>query len=385
MVLHNTQARFGAVIAATAAAALLLAGCASATPSASSSSGSGDSALVASAQKNVDAHTSNTTGFVPTDPITNIASLKGKTVIYIPAVAAIPIFATSFKAYADAFSKVGVTAKLCDGASNPSSVAACFQQAIDTKAGGVILDSLPPVIAQQAYDAVLAAKIPVALVTTARPDGSPDSVQLGGPDIVAATALAADAIIASTKGKAHVLAIRTIDSPTTQEWMDKGGVAELKKCSGCTVTTIDTKSADLANLPSKVSAALLADPSINYLFPQFSADVDGVIKGATDAGRSDLKGTNTVTTTGDLQKIAAGQTLEYSIGWDTVRESWMNSDMLMRLMAGQAVDGSKYTEPVRVFNSKNVKGLDLTQNGWDSSNWYGGTGYQTALEKLWSK
>lgn len=381
-----------ATLAIAVAAVLALAGCsqaagtapASSSASSSASSAGGD-ANVTAAQQQLDAHTAvPTDGFLPTAKISGLAALKGKTVVYIPAVAQIPIFQTSFKAYSSALAAAGITAKLCDGQSNPSAVAACLQQAINTDAGGVILDSLPPIIAQQAYDAVLKAKIPVLLVTTSRPADSPASVQLGGPDIVAATALAADVIIADSKGKANVLAIRVIDSPSTIQWMNDGALKEFKdRCPGCTVKVIETKSADLQNLPSKVSAALLAAPNVNYLFPQFSAEVDGALKGAADASRTDLTGLNTVTTTGDLQRVKSGQGLKYSVGWDPVRESWVNTDLLLHLMTGQAVDASKYTVPVRVFTKANVAGLSLTQAGWDSSAWYGGTAYQTSLKALW--
>ena len=383
-------------VGAMVAVALTLTACSSGgassggtSPATSSSAGSGGSTDpgVAYAQKQVDDHTAvNTSGFLPTTPIPGLSKLKGKTVVYIPAVAQIPIFQTGFKAYVNALKAVGVTAKLCDGQSNPSAVAACLQQAINTNAGGVIMDSLPPIIAQQAYDAVLKAKIPVLLVTTSRPANSPDSVQLGGPDIPAATAIAADAAIAATKGKGNILAVRVIDSPSTVEWMNDGGLKEFTAhCPGCKVKVIETKSADLQNLPSKVSSALLATSDTNYLLPQFSAEVDGTFKGAADASRTELKGVNTVTTTGDLQKIKAGQGLQYSVGWDTVRESWVNTDLLLRLMTGQKVDGAQYTVPVRVFDKSNVGSLDLTQNGWDTSNWYGGTGYQDSLKALWAK
>ena len=43
------------------------------------------------------------------------------------------------------------------------------------------------------------------------------------------------------------------------------------------------------------------------------------------------------------------------MGWDGVRTSWNEADVLDRLMLHQQVDATKYLSPVRVFNSSNVK------------------------------
>lgn len=370
------------------ALASLLAGCTS-TPQAggaSTSAGAGDSSGVDHATAQLAKYSKLTEGFVPTESLTNAASLSGKTIVYIPAVAAIPFFATSYTALKAAFKVVGANVQICDAQASPSPTAACLQQAINIKAAGVIMDALPPVIAQEAYDAVVKAGIPVVLGNIPVPQGSPATVQTVGPDMNLTLSLAADGIIAASKGKADVLAVRVIDSPVTSGWMDNGATPEFTKyCPSCKVTTIDTKTTDLQGLPSKVSAGLLANANADYLFPELSPEVTPTVQGATDAGKGNLVAVSTATTLGDLQQVKAGPNLTTSVGWDVVRTGWIEADLLMRLIVGQKVDASKYIIPSRVFTKSNSSGFELTQSAWDSSSWFGGTGYPTKLTALWTK
>lgn len=367
------------------ALATALAGCSGAS-SGGSTTAAADSSGLAHAQAQVVKYSKVTDGFLPTDPLTDAASLKGKSVVYIPAVAAIPFFATSYTALQKAFAVVGMTVQICDAQASPSPTAACLQQAINTHASGVIMDALPPVIAQEAYDAVVKAGIPVVLGNIPTPSGSPANVATVGPDSVLTSALSADAIIADSKGAANVLAARVIDSPVTSGWIDQGGIPEFKKyCSGCSFTSVDTKTTDLQSLPSKISAALLAHGDVNYLMPQLSPEITPTVQGATDAGKGTLPASSTATALGDLQQLKAGPNLKSTVGWDVVRTGWLEADFLMRKITGQSADASKYVVPSRIFTADNVKTLDISQAGWDSSNWFGGSDYQKTLTALWTK
>ncbi len=372
--------------AAGIALATVLAGCSGTTGGGTTSSAAADTSGVDHANAQLAKYSKVIDGFVPSEPLTNASSLSGKTVVYIPAVAAIPFFATSYTALKAAFKVVGVDVQICDAQASPSPTAACLQQAINTHAAGVIMDALPPVIAQEAYDAVVKAGIPVILGNIPVPSGSPATVQTVGPDMNLATGLAADAIISASKGTAKVLAVRVIDSPVTSGWMDNGATPEFTtNCPGCKVTIIDTKTTDLQSLPSKVSAGLLANADVNYLFPQLSPEVTPTVQGATDAGKGTLTASSTATTLGDLQQVKAGPNLTTSVGWDVVRTGWLEADLLMRLIVGQKVDASSYVITPRVFTKANVGSLDLSQAGWDSSSWFGGTDYQKTLTGLWTK
>lgn len=371
-----------AAAAAGVALVLLLGGC-TAPADTPTDGGDADTSGLAHAQEQLDTYSEVVEGFLPSEPLTDGASLEGKTIFYIPAVAQIPFFATAYTALVDAFSNTGVNVQICDAQANPATMAACLDQALNTGAAGVIIDAVPPQIAQESYDAVVNAGIPVVLGNIPVPEGSPDTVKRVGPDTAAATALAADALIVASEGAAQVLAVRVIDSPTTQGWFDEGAGAEFAEfCPDCTVTIVDTKTADLQNAPAKVSAGLLADPSIEYLLPQLSPEILPTIAGATDAGRPELEAASTATTLGDLQLVSEGPNLIASVGWDIVRTSWVAADLLSRLMVGQAVT-EDYTVPLRVFTTENVADLDLSDEGWATSAWFGGTDYQDTLIGLW--
>lgn len=364
------------------AVAVVLAGCS--TPTDTETETPADDTGLQYAQEQLDKYSGIVEGFLPTEPLGDSASLAGKSIVYIPAVAQIPFFATSYSALQKAFEVVGVTVQICDAKATPGQAAGCLDQALTTGAAGVILDALPPVIAQESFDAVVAAGVPVVLGNIPIPEGSPATVQRAGPDTALATALAADAIIVRSGGSANVVTVTVTDSPVTQAWMENGANAEFAEyCPDCTVSNVDTKTAEIPELPAKVSAAVLANPDVDFLLPSLSPVVVPTIQGGTDAGKT-LPAASTATTSGDLQALSE-EGLFTSVGWDIVRTQWITADLMMRLILGHEVDGSEYVVPVRVFTPENITDFDISQEGWDSSNWFGGSDYQDTLAALWTE
>lgn len=378
-----------AAVATAALSAVLIAltGCSSAQGGgapADSSGGTTDAGAIAAAQEQVEKYSGIVDGFMPTDPLSDPSALSGKSVVYIPAVAQLPFFATSYEAVKAAFAEVGMKADICDGAANPATTSACLDQALNSGAAGVIMDAISPEIAQESFDKVVASGMPVVLGNIPTPAGSPDNVATVGPDTTLAVSLAADAVIVDSEGAANVVTVRFIDSPVTEEWHDNGALpAFADSCPGCKVTTVDIKTPDMASLPAKIAAKLLADPSVDYLLPSLAPAVVSTTQGATDAGREGMPLASTATTVSDLQQIAAEGGLFASVGWDVVRTSWYEADVVMRKILGQDVDATQYVSPVRVFTADNIGDLDVSQAGWDSSNWFGGAGYQDEFRALW--
>jgi ribose transport system substrate-binding protein len=374
-----------ALAATGVAVALIVAGCGQSGGGATggATGTASDSAGVAHAEQQIAKYSQVVDAYVPTEKLTNPAALKSKKIMYIPAVAAIPFFVTSWKALKAAFTAAGVQADICDAQANPATMSACLDQATNGGYSGIIVDSISPTIAQQSYQKALDAKIPVVLGTLPLPDGSPSTVVTVGPQPNLPVQLAADAIIVATKGKANVVGVEITDSDSTKSRYE-GGLQEFKTyCPGCQVTTVETKSPDMQQLPSKVSAAILAHPGVNYLMPEFSNVADATIQGAVDAGKGSLPVSTAATTLGDLQNLAAKKTVSTTVGWDVVHTMWNEADVLIRLMIGQKVDATQYLSPVRVFNAGNVGSLQVSQAGWDSSNWFGGLDYQAKYRALW--
>ncbi|TML81645.1 MAG: hypothetical protein E6G07_04530, partial [Actinobacteria bacterium] len=143
--------RLAAALAVTVAVALLAAGCGSSKKS-STSGGGGPG--VAAAKEKVAALAKPTTSFPPPGPqLKNVKSLSGKTVWYIPITDKVEFFQAVTSGLRTALGKAGVQLKTCSGEANPSATAACVNQAVNARAGAVIVDAIPIAVAAQAFEA----------------------------------------------------------------------------------------------------------------------------------------------------------------------------------------------------------------------------------------
>jgi ribose transport system substrate-binding protein len=92
---------------------------------------------------------------VPTASVSGVSALKGKTVYYIPLVQQIPGFVVTAATMKTALAKVGLNLQVCNGEAQPSAIAACVTQATGAHAAGIVLDSIPYGMAE---NALMAAK-----------------------------------------------------------------------------------------------------------------------------------------------------------------------------------------------------------------------------------
>src|SRR5918911_4382496 len=239
---HLRSSRRAAAIVAAAAASLALAACGSSSNDTSSGPGGGPGvdaakAQVAELQKPI-------TSFPPPGPpLKNVKSLAGKTVWYVPITEKVEFFQAVTAGLRKALGKAGVKLRSCSGEANPSATAACVNQAVDARAGAIVLDAIPVAVAAQAFEAAKASDIPV-LVTDQNPPPprAPGAVKGIGDDKLAYASFraeeemrgVADWIIADSNGKANVLVTELTDSPSTQQWIQRGAVGEYRKyCPGC--------------------------------------------------------------------------------------------------------------------------------------------------------
>lgn len=382
--MHVSRARRSTAIAALGLAVTVLLSACGAGDGDDSSGGTADAAGLDRAKAQLATYRDVVDGYVPSERLSDPTALKGKKVMYIPAVAAIPFFVTSWNVLQEALAAAGVESVICDAHADPAKTSACLDQARNDGVDGIILDALSPSIAQQSYDAVVGAGIPVVLGNLPRPDGSPDTVQALDAGTTLAVRLAADSIIVAAEGTGSVVGVRNTDSPVTQSWYDEG-IAEFDtNASAMKVVTVDSKTAEQANLPAKVSAAILANPDARYSLgsvPQSFAEA--AAQGAQDAGRPEVLSTTAAATLGDLQRLKSGTGYVSAVGWDIARISYYEADVMFRLILGDPVDTSAYVTPVRVFDRDNVDELDITEDGWVSSDWFGGDAYQAEFTSLW--
>ena len=172
-----TKRAGGLILAAAVATALVGCGSSSSSNSTSGSAGaSGGSATsaattsaatnsgLAHAQQVVAKFSQPITSFdLPTEPVKGVSALKGKTVMYIPLLNAIPAFQITAGSLKTALGKVGMSLQVCNGGANPTTTAACLSQAKSQGVAGVITDAIPFGMAADAFKTVSSAGIPVLI------------------------------------------------------------------------------------------------------------------------------------------------------------------------------------------------------------------------------
>jgi ribose transport system substrate-binding protein len=379
------------VIAALAGTAVLAAGCgSSSTTPTSTTAGGSSSAGVAQAKATVAKLSQPTRSFTAPGPAIDTSSLHGKSVWYIPISLQAPAFAIGNGSLKTALSKVGITEHACSADANPSTTAACVNQAVSQGAGAIISDAVPVVLAANAFANAQSHHVPVLIVNQLPPPkGVPGAVQGAGDDKLAYSPLQAarlvtaeaDWVTADSNGKASVLVMPYTDSPSTLAYA-AAEVARLKhECPACSIATQKIGLASAAQVPSQTSSALLSHPGIQYVTPEFDALNQGVGQGIQQAGYAHK--VKVVSSAGDLpalQAIKSGQ-LSAEVGESFPYEGWANADEVMRMMLGKPIVVEK--PPLRMFTPANVGSLALTPAAQASGEWYGSDAYTKMFEHLW--
>lgn len=376
--------RAGTLLALAGLTASLLAACNTAN-GASGGSSSVDSAGLAAAKAAVATASAPLSAYpVPTAKLTNVASLRGRTVYYVPITQQAPQFTVTANALRGALSAVGVSLQVCNGNSNPSQIAACVNQATAANAGAVITDSIPYALAANAFDAARAKKIPV-LITDQIPDAShPANATLGYIEGAGGALLkaVADWIIADSGGTAKVLINESTDSPSTVAYVNQAKQEFSTDCSGCSVTVNQISSANFSLISSSTSSAILRDPGVQYVVSEFDQYVQPTLEGVQQSGRqSSVKGVSTAAQISGLQMLDARNFLYVDGGQASAYQGWASADAALRLMLGQPLP--TYTIPLRLFTRDNVSSVSATSTAEASGVWFGPTSYQAEYQALW--
>lgn len=351
---------------------------------ASGSSDAGSPGLQA-AQKIVDAATPLKTDFPPPGPPIEGAEskFKGKTVYYIPIVASTAFFQGEAKTVADALSNVGAKVRVCDGKVNPSSVAACLNQAADNNAAGVITDAIAVEFAEQAYRKVTDKKIPVVASQLNVPvptDGSFGRylARNEGNENGAQEASAAKLVVDSG-GKGNVLMLNAVDIPTSRVASKIAQDTVRKYCPDCKVTTFDAITSG-PKVGTSISSALLKNPDTEYFYSPYEAPTGAL---QLQALRQAAKNVKFYASSGDpegLKRVAEGTQAE-DTGTDPVAMGWNAVDALLRVATGMEPTNMKTN--IRVFTKDNVP-KDLSTRARDTGEWYSDMSYKDMYRKLWA-
>jgi ribose transport system substrate-binding protein len=373
-------------IALTLVLAVAATGCGSSKSGGASSAKSGDTAGVQQAAAAYKAEMGTVKWKAP-GPAFDASKAAGKTVHYVGVDMSIPILQTISSELKVALAKVGAKLVICDGKGQPTQWKSCADDAVNRKAGAIIVESFPAQLIAGSLANAKKAGIPVIDGNNADPT---DPLL---KDIDARVAfqysksgrLVSDWVIADSKGKANVLILATSDVPNSKAVVNNGYEAELKdKCPGCKFKTKNLPIAQWStNLGPLTQSSLSSDPNIDYIIPAYDGMSTFVLPAIRQAGKADKVKVATFNADLDpMQNMAKGNIITVNVGSHNTYEGWAYADQALRLMTGQKPLGDELV-PLRVFTRDNVGALKLDSATEKSGDWYGDPTYKTEYAKLW--
>ncbi|HEU0103372.1 MAG TPA: substrate-binding domain-containing protein [Mycobacteriales bacterium] len=245
---------------------------------------------------------------------------------------------------------LGWTAKTCDGQLSPPGWQACIRQGVSAGSDAIVAIGLDCPNIKGALQEAKAAKVVTINV------GGSDCGAFGDTDLFAGSspklpdmtgeqffnlqgALQADYLIGKTDGKAKALYVQFTDAKFGS-WLQAGFTEEMKKCSGCTITsTVQIGNADVGGgtLPTKVSTALLQNPTINAVaVPLDGWFFAGLAQALASSGRSDsLTVVGAIGTAGNYDLIRGNKGEDATAAWSGDWDAWSGIDAAVRVFAGQ--------------------------------------------------
>jgi ribose transport system substrate-binding protein len=321
------------------------------------------------------------------DPV-DTSKVVGKTVFYVPIALKAGHFPFVQKNLQEALAKVGANLHTCDGQGNPSGFGACLDQAVQQRPAAVITDYIPYELASTAFEKLRSAGIPVFIAGAKQPQGVATSkaFAFGDPENYGFNAVEgeADAVIADSDGKAHVLFLQ-LNASTAIEAQGQHAIDYFKRaCPHCVLTVKGVNLGLMSNVPSLVSSALVRDPGIGYVVPQTDTYLPAAVSGVQAAGKTrSIKISSSGDVLASVQQVKSNPQLLAMAGTNPPYLAWTMADSVFRMVAGQA---PPKTYPVlnRVFTKQNVNSLDLTTAAEAGGQWFGSTGYKQAFANLWS-
>jgi ribose transport system substrate-binding protein len=374
-------------------AAALLAACSSGSSSSSSSAAASSSPSssgtassgAAAAQSMVAQFEATTTSYpVPAASISGVSKLKGKTVFYIPLDAHIPGFVVTAATMKTALAKAGLNFQECDGQANPTSIAACVSQAQGAKAAGIILDSIPYGMVENALNTAQGKGIPIIIA-----DQYPQSSSTPNTDkltyvegVVNQPSQIAYWLIANSGGKANAIIGEEADSPSSIAYVQNALPIFKQDCPSCKVEVKQiTASMSAQQVTASVTSNLQTDPTATYYYTEFEDSLQSTVSGIQAAGKASSVGIEVAGGSVDgLGLLKAGQ-VKAVVAVDQPYAGWALTDEILRMITGSAPVTETF--PSRLFDASNIGSIQVTSAAQASGAWFGNDSYQAAFEQLW--
>jgi len=321
---------------------------------------------------------------VPTASVSGVSKFKGRTVYYIPLDAHIPGFVVTAAAMKTALAQAGLNFQECDGQATPSAIASCVSQATGASAAGIILDSIPYGMAENALNGAASKGIPVIIADQYAPAGTANSNQLTYVEgVVNQPTQIAWWLIADSKGKANIIIGEEADSPSSIAYVQNALPILTQYCPGCSVLVKQiTATESTTQIQTAVSSNILADPGVQYYYTEFEDSLQATLSGIQAAGKASSIGLAVAGgSTDSLGLLQNGQTVKAVVTVDQAYAGWALTDEILRMMtkSGPVTE----TFPSRLFTAQNIGSIQVTAAAQASGDWFGNDSYQSAFATLW--
>lgn len=364
----------------------LLSGCGDAD--ASSSSGDGLSAAVRSElEAKIDA-AKQPVDFKDPGPALDAGSVAGKSIFFLVNSTQLPFVQGLIDGVKEAGAAAGLKVVVGDGQNQPTEQLRLLQQAVSTKPGAIVTFGSTSDQLAGGLKAAKAAGIPVVQTVNGDP-GLPSTKDQDTYGITAnatycyscAAALIADHAILQKDGK--VDALMTLDpAQASSQAQKKGFQDELTKyCpKTCSVKFVETPTADSFRSTGSAAQAAVQGRQVNFIFPQYDGYIEAVLPTLKSGNAEDRITVGSYNADlAQMKEMADGPPVTVDVGSPVNWLAWGFVDGALRAMTG-ADPAADENLPIRVFDTDNVKDVDLTA---DPGTWYGPADYRASYEKLW--
>lgn len=366
---------------AVASAALLVLGACGGTSDAGGGSGA-DTAKADAARKTVEAAKAIPTTEDLGQPI-DVSSLKGKTIYSIPIDSKAEFYSVGETAMKAVAAKAGVNYRTFPSDGTQTSFQQGIQQAINAKAGAILLNGpLAETLGPQ-IDAAKKAGIPVVPLhlSDSESEGTPGLEYEAFAPFNQAARLFTQYAIADLKGEpVHALVIKVSETgPSAGMVKTIEDTLKDEGPEGSSATVVNAPVAQWSTqVQGLVQSALLKDPNINAVLPIYDSIALYAAPGVAQAAANrDIKIYSFNGTPAILKMIKDG-TVAVDVAENPDWVSYVNLDVAFRAMLGvDPIEGE--TGPLRLIDASNV---DETGNPPQSGKGFGNE-YPSAFLKLW--
>jgi len=281
---------------------------------------------------------------------------------------------------------LGWQVTVLDGAGDPSKMNADILSGLSAGSDVIATIAIDPNLVQQGLRAAKKAGVPVVAgsngIDTPNPVKEPEAGKLGyafdvGPDYGALGEKVGHWIAGDSEGAANLALFSDKEFPSVLA-LEKGLLAGLEECEGCTVSEpqyfVGTQVG--APLEQQTAGFLRSNPEADYLFSPYDPAAAVQVPAIQKAGLSNVKVVGVLGSQQNLEFIRQEQVQAADAAYDNNYMGWAIADQTIRQL-----DGQKLAEP----HGENLPFIVLDKENLppEGQNWEAEFEYEKEFESLW--